>query len=657
MSFSLQKEAIMQHHTLLPRRLHTLIAILLFGLLAQYPAAPLRAAGVLHVVPGGAGAQTGVDWANAKDLQAALAAATSGDQIWVKSGIYKPTTGADHSATFQLKSGVAIYGGFAGAEADLGQRDPVTHLSILSGDLLGNDSGALSASNPTRTDNSYHVVNGSGVDNSAILDGFTITAGNAYANITNFSDFNGGGMLNNNGSPIISRVIFSENVAANDGGGMANNHSSPMLSHVVFSNNAAGLGGGLINDYGSAPTLSHVRFVNNGSVYGGGMANVNSLPIVSNAVFESNLAGQAGGAIFNIGSSPAISNAIFNSNVSMVVGGGIFNSEHSNLTLSGVTLVSNTAASNGGGLWNSNSSPIIRNSIVWGNSGRQIQNDSSSSTPDVQYSLIQGGYITGTHILDADPLFVDAGGADDIAGTADDNLRLQAASPAIDAGSNAFIPSDLTDENNNNDVDETAPFDLDRHPRLDGSLVDLGAYETQLHLQITSALPPPGRYGSSYSHTFTSSVNTPVTYSVTAGTLPPGLTFNAATGTLSGIPTSAGSYTGITISASSSNGSASQTCSITIDRAALTIHADNKTRILGAPNPQLTASYIGLVNGDTATSLDTPVQLSTTATTTSPPGRYPITASGASDANYDSTFMPGTLTVTDGHIYLAVVSR
>src|SRR3954451_23037866 len=133
----------MHHHTLLLHRRRALILSLLLGLLALLaPAAPLRAAGVIYVVPGGAGAQTGADWASAKDLQAALQSAASGDQIWVKAGNYTPTTGTDRSATFQLKSGVALYGGFAGVETALNQRDPDTHVSTLSGDLLGNDSGA-----------------------------------------------------------------------------------------------------------------------------------------------------------------------------------------------------------------------------------------------------------------------------------------------------------------------------------------------------------------------------------------------------------------------------------------------------------------------------------------------------------------------------------
>jgi hypothetical protein len=115
---------------------------------------------------------------------------------------------------------------------------------------------------------------------------------------------------------------------------------------------------------------------------------------------------------------------------------------------------------------------------MWGDTatnGRELYN--SSSTPSIAYSDIQGcggsgggwGSACGTddgHNIDADPRFEDADGPDNTPGTADDNLRLQLTSPAIDAGNNAVVPSGVT-------------TDLDGNPRIVNGVVDMGAYEVQ----------------------------------------------------------------------------------------------------------------------------------------------------------------------------------
>jgi hypothetical protein len=126
-------------------------------------------------------ANFGASWDTAyPDLQMALAAAQSGDEIWVAAGTYKPTTGTDRTVSFVMVTGVGIYGGFAGTETARSQRDWSAHATILSGDI-----GTIG----TATDNSYHVVVGA---NGAVLDGFTITGG--CANGSGINE-NGGGML------------------------------------------------------------------------------------------------------------------------------------------------------------------------------------------------------------------------------------------------------------------------------------------------------------------------------------------------------------------------------------------------------------------------------------------------------------------------------
>ena len=137
------------------------------------------------------GANDGSDWTNAyfgpNGVQAALAASSSGDQIWCADGTYHPTNGTSRSVSIVLKNGVEVYGGFVGTESSLGQRPALgVAPSVLSGDLADNDgSGSVS-------ENSYHVVKGTGTNSSAVLDGFHIRGGNANSGGNNNK---GGGIL------------------------------------------------------------------------------------------------------------------------------------------------------------------------------------------------------------------------------------------------------------------------------------------------------------------------------------------------------------------------------------------------------------------------------------------------------------------------------
>jgi hypothetical protein len=218
----------------------------------------------LYVKSNATGANNGTSWANAyRDLQAALFAAEGGDQIWVAAGTYKPTTGTDQTVSFLLKKKIAIYGGFAGTETSLTQRRPSDYVTILSGDLSGNDAPNFA----NRSDNSYHVVVSSAMDSTAILDGFTIKAGNA---INYPSNRMGGGLYNDNGSPTLQNLIFSENYAEH-AGGMVNNSGSPTLTNIAFNSNYAMYHGGGMYILGGSPTLTKVTFGSNHAAIGAGI--------------------------------------------------------------------------------------------------------------------------------------------------------------------------------------------------------------------------------------------------------------------------------------------------------------------------------------------------------------------------------------------------
>jgi Bacterial lectin/MBG domain (YGX type)/Divergent InlB B-repeat domain/Abnormal spindle-like microcephaly-assoc'd, ASPM-SPD-2-Hydin len=130
--------------------------------------------------------------------------------------------------------------------------------------------------------------------------------------------------------------------------------------------------------------------------------------------------------------------------------------------------------------------------------------------------------------------------------------------------------------------------------------------------------------------------------------LPNGLTFNAPTGLLAGTPLdgTAGSYP-ITFTSTNSAGFTTLNDTLTVSPAgALTITASNGTMTYGGTVPTITPSGSGFVNGDTIASLTTQPTCTTTATSTSLPGTYPSSCSGAVDANYSTIkYVPGTVTV------------
>ncbi|WP_419788738.1 MBG domain-containing protein [Mucilaginibacter sp. X4EP1] len=125
------------------------------------------------------------------------------------------------------------------------------------------------------------------------------------------------------------------------------------------------------------------------------------------------------------------------------------------------------------------------------------------------------------------------------------------------------------------------------------------------------------------------------------------LTTAATASTTATAASPAGSYTITPSGAVDNNYAITYTNgTLTIGQAALTITADNQSKVYGAAVPTLTASYTGFVNGDTQASLTTAPTLSTTATASSAAGTYPVTASGAADNNYTISYVPGTLTVS-----------
>jgi hypothetical protein len=346
----------------------------------------------------------GSSWQTAfKYLQDALTVVQSGDEIRVAQGVYKPAPGytpppppggsssdqaapavIDREATFQLINGVAIYGGYAGVgQPDPDDRDIDTYKTILSGNIgMPGD----------KWDNSYHVVNGSSCDETAVLDGFTITAGNANGSHPNNY---GAGMYNYRGSPMLTNCMFSWN-SATWGGGMQNSNSSPTLNNCTFSNNSAvNRGGGMFNWENSSPTLINCTFCGNSADLGGGMQNWHSSPMLTNCILSGNLAEDRGGGMENIRSNLTLTNCTFTGNSVRGYGCGVFNL-HSSSTFTNCTFSRNTARRSGG-IYNYDSGSTLTNCILWENTGNidalQITLE-GDSTMSVNYCDIHYGQET-----------------------------------------------------------------------------------------------------------------------------------------------------------------------------------------------------------------------------------------------------------------------
>ncbi len=502
--------------------------------------------------PGG----DGLSWSTAfKYLQDGLAAASYGDEIRVAQGLYIPDQNSvnpggtgDRQATFQIISGVVLKGSYAGP----GQPDPnlwdiEAYETILTGDLAGDD-GPDFANNG---ENSYHITIGNETDPNTVLDGFTITAGNADGSSL---DNQGGGMFSYpDGNLTVTNCTFTGNSAYHGGGGMRSASSNPTLINCKFigNNSVTRSGGGLYISSGST-TLTNCTFIDNSADSSGGAINTSVSDLTAtNCTFIGNSTGNDGGAIrcrgigvvtaLNctfIGNSAAsngggvhidsttlkLTNCTFTDNLASYNGGGVYTSGNPNGTvLAGCIFNGNTAYGDGGGVCCGHSYPTlinctfydnfadygggiatngsdievtVNNCILWNNQaedGPQIALKSfEQCIMFIDYSCVEGGQLDvyegagvtlnwgvgniGENLINDDPLFADADGADNIVGTEDDNLRLLTGSPCIDAGDNTAVPSGINDDLNGfpRFIDDLCTTDTGNGT---APVVDMGAYE------------------------------------------------------------------------------------------------------------------------------------------------------------------------------------
>lgn len=334
-------------------------------------------------------------------------------EVWVAEGTYA------ESATLDIPGRFFLFGGFAGIETHLSQRDETASPSILDGQ------------NVRRC-----------ARNAGVLDGFEVVNGHA-------EEGDGGGVYN---IGTVARCTIHDCRATEDyssGGGVFS--SEGFVTSCTVYGNLAYSGGGI---YGEASSVTGCVVDDNTAVVGGGICG-GAYAIIDNCTIRGNIASSSGGGICNI--SAHVRGCLIHTNSSRTGGGGVHNSSGAlwNCTVYGNTVSGVDAV--GGGIWNDGS---VFNCIAWGNSfGDIVQEDGAGP---VKYSCF-GERWSGDGNLRCNPLFENTEG-----NPSTWDFRLRDGSPCVDSGGPEYAP----------EIDIAG----NARPGDDGKIC-MGAYESPSHFE------------------------------------------------------------------------------------------------------------------------------------------------------------------------------
>ncbi len=361
--------------------------------------------------------------------------------------------------------------------------------------------------------------------NSAYNDGGGIYSDSVMTTITdcvfvnNHAGVRGGGLIVYSGSAAVSGCQFSSNTSSQQGGGALVGATTGLglvtVQQCTFAQNqATERGGGLyIAGTGQPLTVESCAFIGNSAVNGGGAYANGGVPTFSHCLFEgnttvldgagflfnyeanaincivrNNVAGRNGGGGVLATDSCLLVNCLFSDNSAVQYGGGTAGG--GNFEVVECTFSRNGAGFEGGGMsiGGPAATHLVTNSVFWDNTDNSKETESGQiatvfgGAVSVNYCDLQGwtGSLGGIGNVGADPLFVDADGSDDTPGTEDDNFRIQAGSPCIDAGDGTAVPPVIVLDLGGNLRYVNDPDTPDTGiPSGENPIVDMGAYEFQ----------------------------------------------------------------------------------------------------------------------------------------------------------------------------------
>jgi len=285
------------------------------------------------------------------------------------------------------------------------EANPTIEHILIGNNIAVEDGGGiyLSSSNPiiNHTSISNNVAGDQGGGIRSILSSMPEFTNVEISN--NLADY-GGGLSSTNSEPKLKDALIAFNLAFEGGGGLQLKSSNAIITNVDIYGNTAKDGGGIFIYSSANPILTHVVISHNWATNcGGGIYASFSSPVLMDITLSENWAWYGGGIYLLESSYSSFANLLLNHNTATKYGGAIY-LKNSNLFITHATLFDNLAAEHGSGIYYNSSNLELTNSIFWNNS-QELIHSTTNDLPIINFSDVEGGWVSGEGNIDIDPLF------------------------------------------------------------------------------------------------------------------------------------------------------------------------------------------------------------------------------------------------------------